>query len=121
MKMGKNRTYINLNEQKIKNMVSRVLKESLYEIGQENISNGPCVLKFFDSMYDTMYYKIFQSRKDAEEKIDWFKGQAACYRNPDCNFQIIDLTEEEMNALKIVKNLQEKKKVYIDGILRRWK
>jgi len=117
-----NKQIIVLNEDRLKQTIIKsmkmILKEYISEPEQNSVDFGPCILKYYDACSESMCYKLYYSSKLANEEINSLKRQMAVYNNTD--FKIINLSKEEFNALKVIKVLQDKKKISIDAILEKW-
>lgn len=97
-----------LNEKRTEKIVSMIVKESLLKL-KESIDSGPCVLTCRNRYTDDDYYFWCNTAQEAIEKEEDLKTHNG---NAYSNFNKIQMSPEELKALKIAKDFVERNKIY---------
>ena len=97
-----------LSEKRTEKIVSMIVKESLLKI-KESIDSGPCILTCHNGYTENDYYFWCNTAQEAMEKEEDLKTHNG---NIYSNFNKIQISPEELKALKIAKDFVERNKIY---------
>jgi hypothetical protein len=97
-----------LNEKRTEKIVSMIVKESLLKL-KEGIDSGPCILTCYNGYTENDYYFWCNTEHEAMEKENDLKTNNG---NIYSNFNKIQISPEELSALKTAKDFIKRNKIY---------